>query len=325
MLDRRPIAARLRGKKRMVIIGRLQSLWRYPVKSMAGEALDRTPVGHAGVLGDRGWALRDDTAGEIRGAKKWPVLMQCVGRYRTPPAPGEVPPVDITLPDRTRIGSDGPGVAARLSALVGCPVSLWPLQPAGHKAHYRRAQKGAAVLGWLCRSRRARRLLQKLIPYTGMDRELRAEFSREPDEPLPDLSLLPAELLAFTSPPGTYFDAFPIHLLTTASLATLARLHPDSAWDARRFRPNFVIETERSAAGFPENDWCGRTLRLGELVLSCAIPTVRCGMTTHAQAELPKDPAVLRAIVRDAGQNLGIYARVIHPGEAAVGQTVELL
>jgi uncharacterized protein YcbX len=290
---------------------------------MAGEELDSAQVGPAGVLGDRGWALRDDTVGEIRGAKKWPVLMQCVGRYRTPPTPGEVPPVEITLPDRTHLGSDAPEAAARLSELVGCPVSLWPLQPASHKAHYRRAQAGAAVLGWLGRSRRIRQLLQKLIPYTGMDKELRAEFSREPGEPLPDLSLLPAELLAFTSPPGTYFDAFPIHLLTTASLDTLAQLHPASAWDVRRFRPNFVIETE--AEGFVENHWCGRTLRLGELVLSCAMPTVRCGMTTHAQAELPKDPAVLRAIVRDAGQNLGIYARVVHPGRVTVGEAVELL
>ncbi len=308
-----------------MIVGRLRSLWRYPVKSLAGEELDRAPVGQAGVLGDRGWALRDDTAGEIRGAKKWPVLMQCVGRYRTPPTSEAIPPVDITLPDRTRIGSDAPEVAARLSNLVGCPVSLWPLQPASNKAHYRRAQKGAAVLGWLGRSRRVRQLLQKLMPYTGMDRELRAEFSREPDEPLPDLSLIPAELLAFTSPPGTYFDAFPIHLLTTASLDTLARLHPGSAWDVRRFRPNFVIDTGTEAAGLVENQWCGRTLRVGELVLSCAIPTARCGMTTHAQTDLPKDPAVLRAIVRDAGQNLGIYARVVRPGQVTVGDVVELL
>lgn len=308
-----------------MIVGRLRNLWRYPVKSMAGEELDHSPVGQAGVLGDRGWALRDETAHEIRGAKKWPVLMRCVGRYRTPPTTGAIPPVDITLPDNSHIGSDVPEVGARLSDLVGGPVSLWPLQPASHKAHYRRAQAGAAVLSWLGRSRRIRQLLQKLIPYTRMDVELRAEFSREPDEPLPDLSLIPPELLAFTSPPGTYFDAFPIHLLTTASLDTLARLHPASAWDVRRFRPNFLIETEKGADGLLENHWCGRNLQVGGLVLSCAIPTARCGMTTHTQAELPKDPAVLRAIVRDAGQNLGIYARVIRAGVVKVGDVVELL
>jgi MOSC domain-containing protein YiiM len=43
-----------------------------------------------------------------------------------------------------------------------------------------------------------------------------------------------------------------------------------------------------------------------------------------AQANLPNDPSVLRTIVREAGQQLGIYASVIHPGRVAVGDVVEL-
>jgi uncharacterized protein YcbX len=162
-----------------------------------------------------------------------------------------------------------------------------------------------------------------VLRYTPLATGLRAEFSREPGEPLPDLSDLPAELFAFTSPPGTYFDAFPLHLLTTSSLDTLARLHPAAAWDVRRFRPNFLIDTGDGSRGLLENSWLGRTLRLGGLVVQCAIPTARCGMTTHAQANLPKDPSVLRTIVREADQNLGIYARVLQPGSVAVGDVVE--
>ena len=45
-------------------------------------------------------------------------------------------------------------------------------------------------------------------------------------------------------------------------------------------------------------------------------------MTTHAQAELPKDPSVLRSIVEAADQNLGIYASVITAGEVRVGDQV---
>jgi uncharacterized protein YcbX len=60
------------------------------------------------------------------------------------------------------------------------------------------------------------------------------------------------------------------------------------------------------------------------VVLKCEIPTVRCGMTMQAQAELEKDPSILRSIVRDADQNLGIYASVIGPGEVRVGDSVEL-
>ena len=66
-------------------------------------------------------------------------------------------------------------------------------------------------------------------------------------------------------------------------------------------------------------------MRLGNVELRCEIPTARCGMTTHAQAELPKDPSVLRSIVRDADQNLGIYASVFAEGTVSVGDPVELI
>ena len=49
------------------------------------------------------------------------------------------------------------------------------------------------------------------------------------------------------------------------------------------------------------------------------------GMTTRAQAGLPKDPTVLRTVVRDAGQNLGVYASVVNTSRVAVGDAVELL
>src|SRR5262249_52486107 len=161
-----------------------------------------------------------------------------------------------------------------LSDLVGGPVSLWPLQPASRKAHYRRAQPGAAIVGWLSRFRLMRRLLQTAIRYTPMGAGVRADFSRAPDEPLPDLSAMPPELFEFTSPPGTYFDAFPIHLLTTSSLDALARLRPEAAWDVRRFRPNFLLDTGDGAKGLMESQWQGRSVRMGALILQCEIPTV---------------------------------------------------
>ena len=41
----------------MKVVGRLESVWRYPVKSMAGESVPRAHVGFAGVLGDRMYAV----------------------------------------------------------------------------------------------------------------------------------------------------------------------------------------------------------------------------------------------------------------------------
>jgi len=131
-------------------------------------------------------------------------------------------------------------------------------------------------------------------------------------------------VIEFTSPPGTYFDAFPIHVLTTASLDMMARLNPTAKWEMRRFRPNFLIETRADIKGLVEAEWGGRKLHVGGVELRCEIPTVRCGMTIQAQAGLEKDPSILRTIVRDADQNLGVYASVVGAGEVRAGDLVEL-
>jgi uncharacterized protein YcbX len=306
-------------------VGRVKEVWRYPVKSMAGERLEACEVGPRGLYGDRGWALRDDAAGEIRGAKISPALMLCSARYREEPSENNVPHVDITLPDGARTASDDPEVSARLSELVGRRVTLWPLQPASDRAHYRRAMPGSRLVGLLGRSRGVRRLMLGAMRFARLDGGLRKDFGREPGEPLPDLSVLPAELFEYTSPPGTYFDAFPVHVVTTSTLDALARLGPDSRWDARRFRPNFLIETNGGVEGLVEAGWGGRGLRVGGLGLKCEIPAMRCSMTIQAQDGLPKDPKILRTIVREAGQNLGVYASVNTAARVSVGDAAELL
>ena len=42
-------------------------------------------------------------------------------------------------------------------------------------------------------------------------------------------------------------------------------------------------------------------------------------------ADLPRDPGLMRTVVREADQNVGIYATVAQPGEIRVGDPVELL
>jgi len=42
----------------MSIIGRVDSLWRYPVKSMRGEELDEAFAGYPGIYGDRVFAFK---------------------------------------------------------------------------------------------------------------------------------------------------------------------------------------------------------------------------------------------------------------------------
>jgi hypothetical protein len=288
----------------MAVVGRVRELWRYPVKSMRGESLRACAVGALGIAGDRGWAVRDERAGEIRGAKKLPALLGCGARYRTEPTDDAVPAVDITLPDGSRTASDDPAVAARLSDLLGRPVTLWPRRPADDLEHYRRGAPD----------------------HPDLEQELRQIFGREPDEPLPDLSAIPQELFEFAAPRGTYFDVFPFHLLTTASLAELAARAPASSWDRRRFRPNALIEPTGNGTGLIESGWGGgRRLRVGEAELRTEIPTARCVMVTLPQDDLPHDPRVLRTVVREAEQCLGLYATITRPGRIAVGDPVELL
>jgi uncharacterized protein len=284
-------------------LGRVTEIWRYPVKSMGGERLEQASVGRLGVPGDRGWALRDESAGEIRGAKKFPPLLRCRARYLAEPAGDKIPAAEITLPDGARVRSDEPGAAQALSRLLDTDVTLWPRRPPEDREHYRRA-----------------------LPEdpSQLEQELRRVFGRLPDEPLPDLSVFPQELFEYTSPLGTYFDAFPLHLLTTSTLGELARQNPKAAFDRRRFRPNFLVELEGGAPGFVENGWCGNEVKVGALRVRIELPVVRCSMTIQAQDELPQDPSVLRTIVRDAAQNVGVYATVVSEGTVRIGDTVEM-
>lgn len=207
---------------------------------------------------------------------------------------------------------------------MGRRVALHPLQPASNTAFYRRRQPGSSVLGTVARFAPARRLLAWLAAHGLAGGDLREEFGREKHEPLPDLSVIPAELFEFYTPPGTCFDVFPIHVLTTGALAAMKRLRPDADWDVRRFRPNLVIDTGSDASGQPEHQWMGRHLRIGAVTLKGEIATMRCAMPMHAQRDLPRDPALLRTIVREADQCLGLYASIVRTGAVNVGDGVAL-
>jgi uncharacterized protein YcbX len=286
----------------MQSIGTIKEIWRYPVKSMAGERLQRSEVGALGIPGDRGWAIRDEKAGEIRGAKKLPALIRCRARYLAEPTSTEIPPAEITTPDGAKFRSDSADASARLSELLGRTVTLWPIQPAANRDFYRRSAPD----------------------NPDMTAELREIFGRLEDEPIPDLAQFPREILEFTSPLGTYFDAFPFHVLTTASLRALAAHNPAGNFDSRRFRPNVLVETKSGIDGLAEAGWSGRTIKIGETRIKLEMPTVRCAMTTLEQSDLPKDSSVLRTIVREAAQNVGSYATVVRAGAFAIGDEVIL-
>jgi uncharacterized protein YcbX len=284
-------------------VGQVKEIRRYPVKSMGGEVLDEVELEERGLPGDRAWAVRDEVRGGIRGAKKIPALMELQARYVSPPPAKGSSPAEITLQDGSTLSTGDPDVNDRITKAIDYSVTLWPLLPADALDHYRR---GAPV-------------------HEDIEKELRAMFGRAPDEPLPDLSIFPPELIEFESPPGTYFDAFPLLLLTDTALRSMQEKAPDSVFDVRRFRPNFVISDSGSSAAFPETEWCGRRLQIGDAIVQVTVACPRCVMTTHGFENLPEDPGVMRALVRESGGNLGVYAKVEKPGRVCAGDSIELL
>ena len=110
----------------------------------------------------------------------------------------------------------------------------------------------------------------------------------------------------------SHFDSAPIHLVTSGSLAWLRAALPAVGIDARRFRPNLVIEVPDSEP--IEQTWIGKRLRIGEVELQVSDTTERCGMVAFAQGELPKAPGVLKHITREADLKFGAYAQVLVPG-----------
>ncbi len=71
----------------MSVIGKVESLWRYPVKSMRGERLAEAFAGYAGVYGDRLYAFRSSAAPKgfpyLTAREQGQMLLYCP-RYRDP-------------------------------------------------------------------------------------------------------------------------------------------------------------------------------------------------------------------------------------------------
>jgi uncharacterized protein len=109
----------------------VEVVYRYPVKSMLGEALDRLAVDERGAEGDRRLAVVDAVTGRVASAKH-PRLWRALLTVAAAGPPGEV---RLTASNGTSFAAADPGIDEWLSELLGRPVHL-----AG------RRQPGAEVL-----------------------------------------------------------------------------------------------------------------------------------------------------------------------------------
>lgn len=281
------------------------AIHRYPVKSMLGESLQRCRIGATGVVGDRAYALIDTETGIVASAKvpkRWAGLLDFSARFVAEPREGEAPPpVEITFPDGSVLRSDDEKIDHALTVALGRGVQLATVPPEG--AYFEELWPDIDGLA-----------PQKLIDATTTRHEDTGEVISKFD-----ISPFAAK--------GTFFDLSALHVLTESTLDRLRELAPDATYDARRYRPNFVLSD--TDPGFVENDWPGRTATLGGARVKFSFATMRCVMTTLAQGDLPRDPDTLRGIAKHNRIEIpqiggvwacaGVYADVAAPGEVAVG------
>jgi uncharacterized protein len=273
-------------------VGVITELYRYPIKSMLGERLNELEVGPQGVIGDRCWALREAN-GRIVSAKKWANMFDFTASYESEPQPGVLAPLRITLPDGRQIRAQDEGASQVISELLGRPLRLELARP---DEHSRAEIEPSTVFGDVG--------VANMVP----------EFT---EATLPD---------SYGLPRGSFFDSAAIHVLATGTLDYMRTLIGDDArLDARRFRPNILIETDPRANGFVEDEWLGGTLQAGpDAKIIKLQPALRCVMTTHRQRDLQRDLRVLRAAAKHHNAKVGLFASIGAPGRVKIGDPVWL-
>ncbi|MFC5061492.1 MOSC domain-containing protein [Actinomycetospora atypica] len=286
----------------------IAAIYRYPVKSMQGEALQHAVFDERGVVGDRAYALLDVQTGIVASAKvpkRWPDLLRFSAAFAGEPVAGEpAPPVVITFPDGSTRRSDDPDINQALSSVLGREVSLitTPPEGVGFEEIWPEIDDLAP---------------QHIIDATTARREDTGEAISKFD-------------VAAFAPPGRFYDLAALHVITESTLAQLRELAPDSRFEVARYRPNVVLAD--TDPGFVENDWVGREMTFGDDVkVSYTFQTMRCVMTTLAQQDLPEDRDVLRTVAKHNRVDIekkevagkwacaGVYADVTAGGELRVG------
>ena len=264
-------------------IGKVVSIWRYPVKSMIGEELNSSYVTERGLIGDRVYALIDQQTGKVASAKnpgKWGKLFDFHAAFIDSPQTAEnIPPVRITLPDGSQIFSNHGEIDRTLSKVLSREVSV--MNSSLEKPSY-----------------------EEYWP----DIEGLAQRETVTDEAMP---------------PQTFFDIAVIHLLTTSTIDRLRELYPEGRFEVRRFRPNIVVESASEEKDFIENSWVDMKLKIGEEIeLKIIGPCTRCVMTTLPQGDLPKDLGILRTVAKYNQVHAGVYASVHRGGTIHRGDNI---
>ena len=262
----------------MGIIGNVESLWRYPVKSMRGHQVDAAYLGFAGFYGDRLYAIGSDAAHKgfpyLTGREQRKMVL-FNPRFRHPDLaalPPNLADADSLAPGITPVYPEPADLAVDIETPSGATLAID--DP---------------------------RLMEELTHNIGRDHKL---------------SILRSDR-ALT-------DCRPVSM---CSLATAAQLGDElgKAIDKRRFRANLYLDLE-GAAGYAENGFVGKTLRIGEKVQVAVLERdPRCAMITLDPDTAERDPSVLKKVTDAHEGYAGVYAAVLVEGVVKAGDAVQLL
>jgi uncharacterized protein YcbX len=258
------------------LIGKVESLWRYPVKSMRGEEMDELFAGYAGVYADRLFAFESSAA-----PKGFPFF---TGR-------------DQRQMIRYRARFRNPAKAAQ-------PLNLSEAE-----------KSGANPI-----SADATELMVDVETPDGetfaIDDPALIENLRLNIDGKHELTLLRSDK-AIT-------DCRPLSIFAVQTAKKLGEETGENV-DKRRFRANVYVDLT-STNGFAENEFVGRSLRIGAKVTVAVLERdARCMMITLDPDTAEKTPAILKAVAQAHEGMAGVYGAVLAEGMIRKGDPVELL
>jgi uncharacterized protein YcbX len=114
----------------LIEIGQVEAIFRYPVKSMAGEQLQEAELGWHGIEGDRRLAFRrmeDHSGFPWLSATKLPELLRFIPQRRENIAPGDVS-THVRTPEGKDLPVFGEELAAEVGRRYGSPVQMMQLK-----------------------------------------------------------------------------------------------------------------------------------------------------------------------------------------------------
>lgn len=291
----------------MQTIAHIKEIWQYPVKSMGGEPIEQTHITTSGLASDRLWAVVD-ADGEIKSARQWPKLVEMKASYANPTNLSErsytdqVPDVNISIPEQTAVRSRSADTNTALGHFLGKECRLEALRSPSD-SHFYKPPKARNI--------------------DNLDKEL-DKLEGEGDF---DFSQTPAEIFEilgqYMTPPGTFFDSFPLHMISTQSLEYLQQ-NSEADVNRKRFRPNIVLDFIDSTFDKPEFELVGKRIHIGDTVIHIRAKTIRCSIPSRPQPlnDLGQDPKMTRAMVDLFERHIGVYANIERAGEIKVGDPV---